>query len=52
VELRFGLRDGRERTLAEIAAELHVTTSRAGPVLAQALRKLRRDRIDGPSRTK
>ena len=39
--LRFGLDDGRSRTLEEVGKELHVTRERIRQIEAQALRKLR-----------
>jgi RNA polymerase primary sigma factor len=40
--LRFGLLDGRERTLAEVSKELGVTRERVRQIEGKALRKLRR----------
>ncbi|HKC72911.1 MAG TPA: RNA polymerase sigma factor RpoD/SigA [Chloroflexota bacterium] len=40
--LRFGLIDGRERTLAEVSKELGVTRERVRQIEGKALRKLRR----------
>ena len=47
VELRFGLRDGRARTLEEVGREFNVTLERIRQIEAKALRKLRH-----PSRSK
>ena len=47
VELRFGLRDGRARTLEEVGREFNVTHERIRQIEAKALRKLRH-----PSRSK
>ena len=41
IELRFGLRDGRQRTLEEVGEEFHVTRERIRQIEAKALRKLR-----------
>ena len=45
--LRFGLEDGRARTLEEVGKEFHVTRERIRQIEAKALRKLRH-----PSRAK
>ena len=45
--LRFGLEDGRARTLEEVGKEFHVTRERIRQIEAKALRKLRH-----PSRSK
>ncbi|NMB26994.1 MAG: sigma-70 family RNA polymerase sigma factor, partial [Tissierellia bacterium] len=45
--LRFGLRDGRNRTLEEVGKEFDVTRERIRQIEAKALRKLRH-----PSRSK
>ncbi|NLK28835.1 MAG: RNA polymerase sigma factor RpoD [Clostridiales bacterium] len=45
--LRFGLQDGRSRTLEEVGKEFHVTRERIRQIEAKALRKLRH-----PSRAK
>jgi RNA polymerase primary sigma factor len=45
--LRFGLKDGRTRTLEEVGKEFHVTRERIRQIEAKALRKLRH-----PSRAK
>lgn len=47
LELRFGLRDGRSRTLEEVGREFGVTRERIRQIEAKALRKLRH-----PSRSK
>ena len=47
LELRFGIVDGRTRTLEEVGKEFHVTRERTRPIKAKALRKLRH-----PSRSK
>ena len=41
LELRFGLRDGRSRTLEEVGKEFDVTRERIRQIEAKALRKLR-----------
>jgi len=41
LELRFGLEDGRSRTLEEVGREFHVTRERIRQIEAKALRKLR-----------
>jgi len=45
--LRFGLEDGRSRTLEEVGREFDVTRERIRQIEAKALRKLRH-----PSRSK
>ena len=45
--LRFGLEDGRSRTLEEVGKEFNVTRERIRQIEAKALRKLRH-----PSRSK
>ena len=47
LKLRFGLKDGRSRTLEEVGEEFHVTRERIRQIEAKALRKLRH-----PSRSK
>ena len=47
LKLRFGLEDGRSRTLEEVGKEFHVTRERIRQIEAKALRKLRH-----PSRAK
>ena len=47
LELRFGLEDGRSRTLEEVGREFNVTRERIRQIEAKALRKLRH-----PSRSK
>ena len=47
LELRFGLVDGRNRTLEEVGKEFDVTRERIRQIEAKALRKLRH-----PSRSK
>ena len=39
--LRFGLIDGRQRTLEEVGLEFHVTRERIRQIETKALRKLR-----------
>jgi len=41
IELRFGLEDGRQRTLEEVGTEFGVTRERIRQIQAKALRKLR-----------
>ena len=45
VELRFGLSDGRARTLAEVGDELQISRERVRQIESDALRKLRRPTI-------
>ncbi len=47
LKLRFGLKDGRARTLEEVGKEFHITRERIRQIEAKALRKLRH-----PSRSK
>ena len=47
LSLRFGLEDGRQRTLEEVGQEFNVTRERIRQIEAKALRKLRH-----PSRSK
>ena len=42
LELRFGLKDGRSRTLEEIGAEFGVTRERIRQIESKALGKLRK----------
>ena len=41
LQLRFGLEDGRSRTLEEVGKEFNVTRERIRQIEAKALRKLR-----------
>jgi len=41
IQLRFGLKDGRSRTLEEVGKEFNVTEKRIYQIEAVALRKLR-----------
>ena len=41
LQLRFGLEDGRSRTLEEVGLEFSVTRERIRQIEAKALRKLR-----------
>ena len=41
LELRFGLEDGRSRTLEEVGREFNVTRERIRQIEGKALRKLR-----------
>ena len=41
LQLRFGLEDGRSRTLEEVGREFSVTRERIRQIEAKALRKLR-----------
>ena len=47
LKLRFGVEDGRTRTLEEVGREFNVTRERIRQIEAKALRKLRH-----PSRSK
>ena len=47
LKLRFGIEDGRSRTLEEVGKEFNVTRERIRQIEAKALRKLRH-----PSRSK
>ena len=44
LELRYGLKDGRSRTLEEVGQEFHVTRERIRQIESKALRKLRNPR--------
>ena len=41
LQLRFGLEDGRARTLQQVGQDFHVTRERIRQIEAKALRKLR-----------
>ena len=41
LQLRFGLKDGRQHTLEEVGREFQVTRERIRQIEAKALRKLR-----------
>ena len=45
LELRFGIRDGRPRTLDEVGAEFHLTRERIRQIEIQAIRKLRQPNL-------
>ena len=47
LRLRFGLDDGRSRTLEEVGNELHVTRERIRQIKAKALRKIKYNRTAG-----
>jgi len=47
LQLRFGLKDGRERTLEEVGQEFNLTRERIRQIQAKAIRKLRQ-----PSRSR
>ena len=47
IKLRFGLEDGRTRTLEEVGKEFNVTRERIRQIESKALRKLRQ-----PSRSR
>ena len=47
IKLRFGLEDGRQRTLEEVGRHFKITRERIRQIEAKALRKLRH-----PSRSK
>ncbi len=44
IALRYGLEDGRTRTLEDVGREFHVTRERIRQIEAKALRKLRRNK--------
>ena len=46
IKLRFGLSDGRERTLEEVGGHFEVTRERIRQIEAKAIRKLRHDRYE------
>ena len=48
LELRFGIVDGRTRTLEEVGKEFNVTRERIRQIEAKALRKLRHPRQEAP----
>ena len=50
LQLRFGLDDGRSRTLEEVGKEFHVTRERIRQIEAKALRKLRQPSRSGKLR--
>ena len=50
LELRYGLVDGRPRTLEEVGKEFSVTRERIRQIEAKALRKLRHPRRSGAIR--
>ena len=50
LELRYGLEDGRPRTLEEVGKEFNVTRERIRQIEAKALRKLRHPRRSGAIR--
>jgi RNA polymerase primary sigma factor len=47
VELRFGLEDGKQRTLEEVAQEFGITRERIRQIETKILRKLRHQRFGG-----
>ena len=47
VELRFGLEDGKQRTLEEVAQEFGITRERIRQIETKILRKLRHARFGG-----
>lgn len=50
IQLRFGLEDGRSRTLKEIGEEFNVTGERIREIEAKALRLLRHPKLSRPLR--
>ena len=51
LQLRFGLEDGRSRTLEEVGGEFSVTRERIRQIEAKALRKLRLPATSGKLRS-
>ena len=47
VELRYGLVDGKQRTLEEVAQEFRITRERIRQIETKILRKLRHQRFGG-----
>ena len=47
VELRFGLEDGKQRTLEEVAQQFGITRERIRQIETKILRKLRHQRFGG-----
>ena len=50
LRLRFGLDDGRQRTLEEVGEVFNITRERIRQIEAKALRKLRNKNIGGSLR--